>query len=140
MHNKLGRVFDMNLFDPDDSSAMFNGGYVKSFEAHDGKEVSFIYRKIDPGTLLDLTNTSLLMPASGDKKSDAEELTQVEQLQIAQQRMHHRWEVLHKCIVAPQFENLKQIDRIPQEWQLVLYNLIMHGVLARDTSTVRRFR
>ena len=134
-------ITELNLYDPDDSAQMFYGGFVKTFTAN-GKDISFIYRKIDPGTLLELVDTAIRNPQTdpetGEDKSAP--LTPIEQLKSLKVQMVHRLEVLQKCIVQPAFANLKQIERIPMDWQVELYKLIMHGVLGGDTLTVSRFR
>ena len=132
--------FEVNLFDPDSSSAMFHGSYVAEFEGFDKKKVCFVYRKIDVGTLLEITNMVFLLQKQEDAQKDPPERTNLERLEDARTQMHHRWEVLQKCIVEPQFENLAQIEKIPWDWQIELYKLIMHGVLGGDTPTVSRFR
>ena len=141
------KLEDVNLFNPDTSADMFYGQFVKTFP-HPRKgepDVSFIYRKCDPGTLLELTDTALLI--ASDRAPSEEEVAQghspsslVEQFELAQVRMTHRLEVLQKCICAPSFKNLEQLKKIPSDWQIELYNLIMHGVLGEDVLTARRFQ
>ena len=135
------QITELNLYDPDDSAQMFYGGYVKTFTAN-GKDISFIYRKIDPGTLLELVDIAMTAPKTDQETGEdkAEPLTPMEQLQQMKVDMVHRLEVLQKCIVQPAFKNLDQIKSIPMEWQIELYKLIMHGVLAGGaTESVARF-
>lgn len=135
---------DLNLYDPDSSAEMFYGQFVARFKSPKGIEVAFVYRRVDPGTLLELTDQALLY--LGDTKDDEDvddvevESDSVSELKMARVRMLHRLEVLQKCVVAPQFKNLDEIKNIPAEWQVKLYQLIMHGVLGGDTVTVSRFR
>ena len=135
---------DVNLFDPDTSVDMFYGQFVKTFD-HPRKgnpAVSFVYRRIDPGTLLELTDAALLALSDSDNEvsADAPPSSPFDQLQMAKLRLTHRLEVLQKCICAPKFKNLEQLKKIPTEWQLELYNLIMHGVLGGDVLTASRFQ
>ena len=135
-------IQDLNLFDPDSSADMFYGRFVKKFPHPKGEgEVGFVYRRIDPGTLLELTDAALLI-MSGDKSEPAPAQptpNPISELRMMKVKQIHRIEVLHKCIVQPQFENVAQINNIPLEWQITLYNLIMHGVLGGGTDTVSRF-
>lgn len=140
------KLQDVNLFNPDTSADMFYGQFVKTFP-HPRKgepDVSFVYRRVDPGTLLELTDTALLI--ASDRAREEEEIAPegspslVEQFELAQVRMTHRLEVLQKCICAPSFKNLEQLKKIPSDWQIELYNLIMHGVLGDDVLTARRFQ
>ena len=134
------QITELNLYDPDSSAQMFYGGFIKTFTAN-GKDISFIYRKIDPGVLLELTDTAMLSPKTDPDTGEDRlaPLTPIQQLEQAKVQMIHRLEVLQKCIVQPEFANLKQIERIPMDWQVELYKLIMHGVLGGDTLTVSRF-
>ena len=134
------KLEDVNFFDPDSSADMFYGRFVKQFPHPKGEGmVGFVYRRIDPGTLLELTDAALLIMGenpSGEPPADAPSLEELRMLKV---RQVHRLEVLQKCIVRPQFKNLDQLNNVPLEWQVVLYNLIMHGVLGGDTATVSRF-
>lgn len=146
--------FDLNLFDPDESVDMFYGKYIHTFPIRGSeKGKSFIYRRIDPGTLLELIDTALLTSSEDINESqESDELQsqpveQVEQVEIsplsklkaARVQIYHRLEVLQKCIVKPTFNNLEQIKKIPLDWQITLYNKIMHGTLGGETATVDRF-
>lgn len=138
------KMLELNLFDPDTSAEMFYGKYVKSFThpKAGNPDVSFVYRRIDPGTLLELTDTALYILAKDEQEPEQHEPVEEDaltQLQNAKVRMYHRHEVLHKCIVAPKFKNLDQIKNVPVDWQVELYNLIMHGVLGGDVLTAQRF-
>ena len=136
-------LVDVNLFDPDTSVDMFYGQFVKTFE-HPRKgeaPVSFIYRRIDPGTLLELTDVALLTLSENETPDDTPiRETPLDQLKMAKLRLTHRLEVLQKCICAPKFKNLEQLKKIPTDWQIDLYNLIMHGVLGGDVLTASRFQ
>lgn len=134
-------LIDLNLFDPDASSDMFYGKFVHSFKnPNGGPDVSFVYRRIDPGTLLELIDQALLVAVDdeGGVSAYVEETT-ISQLKMNRVRIYHRMEVLQKCITLPKFKNLDQIKNLPMDWQIVLYNLIMHGTLGGDTATVTRF-
>lgn len=132
------KLEDVNFFDPDSSADLFYGKFVKTFpHPQGGKDVAFIYRRIDPGTLLELTDAALLI-MSGDK-ADEPVVPPLEELRMMKVRQVHRLEVLQKCIVQPQFKNLDQLNNVPLDWQISLYQLIMHGVLGGDTATVARF-
>lgn len=138
-------ITDLNMFDPDTSVDMFYGKFVKSFpHPRGGEDISFIYRRIDPGTLLELTDVALFAQPSQSSDASAEpsaepSLSPAEQLRIAKVRRIHRLEVLQKCICEPKFKNLEQIDTVPMDWQISLYNLIMHSALGGDCLTATRF-
>lgn len=139
------KIEDLNLYDPDTSVDMFYGQFVKTFpNPRKGKpDVSFIYRRIDPGTLLELTDVALLHASKSDPEAPDEpapEPTRREQLEFVRTQVLHRLEVLQKCICQPKFENLEQLKKIPTDWQVDLYNLIMHGVMGGDVLTAQRFR
>ena len=134
------KLEDVNFFDPDSSADMFYGKFVKSFpNPQGGKDVAFIYRRIDPGTLLELTDAALLIMSNKEEEVQTAAPSQIEELRMMKVRQVHRLEVLQKCIVQPQFKNLDQLNNIPLDWQISLYQLIMHGVLGGDTATVSRF-
>lgn len=144
---------DLNLFDPDESVDMFYGKYIHTFPVRGSeKGKSFIYRRIDPGTLLELIDTALLTGSESTEESDGSDEHQPQsestepvdnsplaRLKAARVQIYHRLEVLQKCIVKPVFKNLEQIKKVPLDWQIVLYNKIMHGTLGGDTATVDRF-
>ena len=137
------KIEDLNLYDPDTSVDMFYGRFVKTFpHPQKGKpDVSFVYRRIDPGTLLEVTDTALLSMSRQveDSPSAMHAPTPVEEFELMKTRMYHRLEILQKCICEPRFKNLEQMKNIPSEWQVELYNLIMHGVFGGDVLSVERF-
>ena len=139
---------DLNLYEPDTSADMFYGKHVVKFKAPDGREIAFVYRRIDPGTLLELTDQALLAAASDEPELDDDgnplpediaEITPLAELRMARVSLLHRLEVLQKCIVMPTFKNLDQIKHIPSEWQSSLYSLIMNNSIGGDCLTAVRF-
>lgn len=135
------QIVDLNIFDPDTSADIFYGKYVHSFKnPTGGKDISFIYRRIDPGTLLELTDQALLVASEENNIDDLPEESPLSQLRMTKVRIYHRLEVLQKCITLPKFKNLEQIKKLPIDWQIELYNLVMNGTLGGDNVTVRRFQ
>lgn len=135
------QITELNLFDPDTSSDMFHGRFVHSFKTPSDDDISFVYRRIDPGTLLELVDQALLSAASDEGGIESHvEATPISQMKMARVRIYHQMEVLQKCIVMPKFKNLEQIKELPMDWQLTLYNLIMHGALGDTNVTVQRFQ
>lgn len=138
------KIEDLNLYDPDTSVDMFYGRFVKTFP-HPQKgqpDVSFIYRRIDPGTLLELTDAVLIQMRKHEPDEPGMPIpthTPSEQLEFIKTQMLHRLEVLQKCICQPRFQNLEQMKKIPEDWQVELYKLIMHGVMGGDVITAQRF-
>ena len=131
---------DVNFYDPDTSSAMFYGEYVRTYEREDQK-ASFLLRKVDPGTLLELTGTALIRAGvKKDHDPDPDPVSPIKQIENARVQLYHRLEILQKCIIKPQFDNLKQLEKIPMEWQIDMYQFVMHGILGGDAATVRKFR
>lgn len=152
---------DVNWFDVDKSPAMFDGKFVKSFPHPSGGDpVSFLFRRIDPGTLLELTDNALylMVPREESEELDEEELLErglepppeppppqseaelfVSNLRMLKIRTTHRLEVLQRCIVKPIFETLEQVKGIPTDWQLELYGGIMQNVLGGNCLMTGRF-
>ena len=135
---------DLNIFDPDTSVDMFYGEFVHRFPhpKQKDKQVAFIYRRVDPGTLLELIDNAILIGSDQptEPNQPASQRSSVSQLKVTKMQVYHRLEVLQKCVTRPTFENLEQIKKLPLDWQVKLYNLIMHGTLGGDCLTVERFQ
>lgn len=142
------RLEDDHWFDPDASAEMYRGEYVKTFEnPNTGEPVRFLYRRIDPGTLLELTDIALF--SMEDRSVDDADVVVEEPLtrddlitrefRAFKIRTTHRLEVLHKCIVKPSFKTLDQVKRLPMEWQEELYHIIMKNVNGGENLSGKRF-
>jgi len=143
---------DVRWFDKDASTGMFDGGFVRSFEHPDnGNPVSFLFRRIDPGTLLELTNSALYLMGEEDDTTDtidpnaqARPVSRSQQLindlKILKIRTTHRLEILHRCIIRPEFQTLEEVKVIPPEWQVELYGDIMRNVLGGNCLLTGRFQ
>lgn len=144
------KLDDVRWFDVDMSAQMFEGQFIKSFEPPGGgSPVSFLFRRIDPGTLLELTGNALFLAGETDGKEDILPLAPtssvdrsaqlIKDLKVLKIRTTHRLEVLHRCILRPTFETLEQLKRIPTEWQVALYNEVMRHVLGGNCLLTGRF-